>query len=193
MAHSRNRCVYCDDARGADVDHFAPIDHDHTQAFSWDNHLWSCPECNRRKSTKFPIAAGEPTLLNPVTENWWSLLTLDTATGVLAPRYVGGGFDPRGKDTLEVFQPVNFESVIEGRCRAIRRIRRAADAAVDEGDKPDTRTALARAVAEDDYGVAQWFALAAGRDESAFAALRVTRPGIWRRFVLTTVARTYGV
>lgn len=193
MAHTRNRCIYCDDSRGADVDHFAPIDYDHDRTFVWDNHLWSCPECNRRKSTRFPVLEGQEMLVNPVTEDWWHFLSLDTSSGVMAPSFDSGGEEnARGRETLSVFKALTVEAVIEGRYRAIAALRDAAEEAVTRGDTRATRKALGTAIRQDDYGVASWFALGPGMHEPPFSDLRSGVPGLWRRFVRSTVSREHG-
>ena len=193
MAGARNRCVYCDDSRGADVDHFAPIDHDHQRTFIWSNHYWACPECNRRKSIRFPLdAAGQPTLIDPTAEDWWDHLVLDTATGVMAARYGPAGQDPRGIDTLEVFGPLNFESVSEGRFRSAERLREAGAKALSQGDTVAVRANLVKEIRLDDFGVAAWFALSDGQGEEPFVSLRAAEPQLWSRFVGSVVQQQYG-
>jgi hypothetical protein len=193
MVHTRIRCAYCDDSRGADVDHFAPINHDYTRTFSWDNHLWSCPECNRRKSTRFPVVDGEEMLLNPVIEDWWEPLTLDSSSGVVAPKFdASGAENARGRETLNVFAPLTWESVVEGRYRAIAALKEAVELVLAHGDSRSSRQVLGKAVREDDYGVTGWFALGPGMHESPFAELRAGSPAIWRRFVRAAVADQYG-
>lgn len=193
MASSRNRCAYCDDSRGADVDHFTPIAYDYKRTFLWENHLWSCPECNRRKATRFPVESGQPTLVDPVREDWWRFLSLDTASGVMAPAFSPAGEESkRGRDTLDVFSALTFEAVIEGRHRAITELRKAAADAVTKGNTRATRASLGKAVAHDEYGVASWFALGPGKDEPPFLDLRTGEAGLWRRYVRMTVAREHG-
>lgn len=187
MARSRNRCAYCDDSRAADVDHFWPLSPYFARAFEWDNHLWSCSECNRRKSNRFPLESGIPLLVNPMEEDWWEFLTLDTGSGVLAPRFdAAGAIDQRGTATLDVFKPLTYESVIEGRFRSIKRVRKAAQKALDSSDFQEAQKALSEAITQDDFDVAAWFALGPGVQEEPFATL-LTRTRFWRRFVRLTV------
>ena len=130
-------------------------------------------------------------LVNPVEDNWWEFLTLDTGSGVMAPRYLETGFlDPRGLETLKVFKPLTYESVIEGRYRSIERLREAVQLAVDAGDNRETQKALGEAVTCDDFGVAAWFALGLGADEYPFDALR-TNAALWQRFIRLTVRQQY--
>jgi hypothetical protein len=191
MARIRNRCAYCDDSRAADVDHFWPLSPHYTKAFEWHNHLWSCPECNRRKSARFPVVSGVPLLVNPVEENWWDFLTLDTGSGVLAPRFdAAGHMDPRGAATLDVFRPLTYEPVIEGRFRSIERLRKAAQKTIDMGDAREAEEALGQAITHDDFDVAAWFALGPGAQEEPFATLTKDHC-LWRRFVRLTVRQQH--
>lgn len=183
MAGVRQRCFYCRDSRAADVEHFVPILHDASLTFAWTNLLWVCPECNRRKASRFPREAGLPLLINPVETDPWSHLVLDVATGRLAPRFLqDGALDKSGDTTLEVITPLNFESVTEGRLRVIRRLRSATGDLIRLGDTPETRRRLRHAVEEDDFGVTTWYVVREGRDESPFAELRTRLPYVWRRF-----------
>lgn len=57
MAGPTTRCFYCGDSRGAEVDHFVPIEADYSATFRWSNMLLSCGPCNRSKG-KTPVTAG---------------------------------------------------------------------------------------------------------------------------------------
>lgn len=166
------------------MEHYVPITEDARLTFTWDNLLWVCPECNRRKVNQFPRdLAGSPLVINPVDSDPWTHLILDTATGRLAPRYVSGVFDARGEKTLEVLAPLNFEAVTDGRLKSIRRLRDAVgDVLLDDGS-PALRRRLRHAVEDDDFGVAVWFAVREGGAEPPFWDLRHQSLVCWRRFV----------
>ncbi|GAA2964245.1 HNH endonuclease [Microbacterium schleiferi] len=73
------RCAYCSDSLGADVDHFAPISEREELTFAWANLYWICTNCNRRKSRRFrtnPVT-GEPLVLRPDVDRPWDFLYLD--------------------------------------------------------------------------------------------------------------------
>jgi hypothetical protein len=189
MAGTRNRCFYCSDSAGADVDHYKPISIDHTQTFVWPNLLWVCPVCNRKKLASFPMVDGEPAIIDPTQIDPWRHLALDQATGILAPRFHGEWEDERGRQTLKVIDRLNYEDVAEGRRRTMRRLERAAVAALAaEDDAPSEADALWREVDEDDYGVAAWFALWEGQRMTPFAEIRSRKPTIWRHFVRAVAA-----
>lgn len=194
MAGIRQRCFYCRDSRAADVEHFIPIARDASRTFVWTNLLWVCPECNRRKVSQFPVEGGVPLLLNPVDDDPWDHLILDTGTGNLAPRFLAEAvLDRVGEETIKVIAPLNFESVTEGRRRAIRRLRAAVCQLISSGDDPDARRRLRQAVEDDDFGVAAWFFRAEGRAESPFAEFRASWPAVWRRFCAWSAREDHGI
>jgi 5-methylcytosine-specific restriction endonuclease McrA len=192
MAGTRNRCLYCSDSRAADVDHYFPIAIDHSRAFAWPNLMWACPECNRRKAVKFPTAEGQPLVINPTRDDPWSHLVLDVGTGVLAPRFLEEGLDPFGDATLDVIVALNYEAVVEGRARAIRRLTAAAQLVLADGDSPDTRGTLAEQVREDEFGVAPWFAFWEGAGDEPFAILRTTHQQLWKRYLRMVLHQRLG-
>jgi hypothetical protein len=145
--------------------------------------MWACPECNRSKATKFPTTDGQPLVIDPTSEDSWSHLVLDVGTGVLAPRFLDEGLDPFGVATLEVIVALNYEPVIEGRARAIRRLVAAARLILTDGDTPDARGTLAEEVRSDEFGVAPWFALWEGARDEPFTTLRDAHPELWKRYL----------
>jgi hypothetical protein len=188
----RGRCFYCRDSRAADVEHYVPIALDPVLTFAWENLLWICPECNRRKVSRFPRIAGEPALIDPATTDPWNHLILVPDSGLLAPRYVGTSFDEKGEATLTVIAPINFESVTEGRRRAVRRLRNAVNDLIATGDVPEARRRLREAIEDDDHGVAAWFARCEGREDVPFVNLRVLYPAAWRKFIIWTTTADVG-
>jgi hypothetical protein len=192
MAGKRNRCLYCSDSRAADVDHYFPIAIDHSRAFAWPNLMWACPECNRRKAIKFPTAAGQPLVIDPTKTDPWSHLVLDIRTGVLAPRFLGDELDPFGDATLDVIVALNYEPVVEGRARTIRRLVAAAEFVLADGDSPDARKALAEQVREDEFGVAPWFGLWEGASDQPFQSLRNAHPRLWKRYIRLVLGQRMG-
>jgi len=54
----RQRCCYCEDCLGTDIEHFHPKSLYPDQAFVWENYLYACTRCNRLKSNKFAVFQG---------------------------------------------------------------------------------------------------------------------------------------
>jgi hypothetical protein len=46
MAPGIERCMYCGDNLGTDIDHFDPISRSPIKTFEWLNHLLACSFCN---------------------------------------------------------------------------------------------------------------------------------------------------
>jgi len=193
-AGKRGRCFYCSDSLGADIDHFVPISVTVNKTFDWRNFVWVCPVCNRLKGDRFPLdAAGFALLINPTIEDPWEYLILDIDTGVLAPRYNQGMFDVKAEATLKVIPSITYEAAEEGRSRSVRRIREAVKRIPDSSQPLDEELReLFRAVREDDYGVASWFALWEGRNEADMVDLRRRNPQAWNRFVAAAQSARYG-
>jgi 5-methylcytosine-specific restriction endonuclease McrA len=189
MAGTRNRCFYCSDSRAADVDHYVPIAVDYRRAFSWNNLLWVCPECNRRKSARFPMKDGQPQLIDPTRRDPWQHFTLATQTGWVAPRFHDNIEDILGRETLAVLDTLNFEVVAEGRAEVIHRLRSAAEVAAVAPDRAGSAPDLWREVRYDERGVSAWFALWDGQREDPFDSIKRSRPVIWRHFVRAVAAK----
>ena len=191
MAGARNRCFYCSDSLGTDVEHFEPITVSPASTFSWRNLQWVCTNCNRHKGNR-PTAAERLLMIDPTMVDPWAFLTLDEATGLVAARYEDGALDACGEFTLRVLTPLTEEGVITGRERAITSLRSAVSAVQTDPSDFEARRAFRAAVQKDDYGVSAWFALWEGARSEPFAALRRDCPAVWRRFVAWTLASRLG-
>jgi uncharacterized protein (TIGR02646 family) len=107
MCSGQRRCMFCEDSRGNEIEHFQPKSLYPEYVFAWANFLYSCGECNGpgRKGSKFkvvrpdktivdvtrkrnadviPPEKGEPLLINPRFENPFDLLHLDLDSGVFS-------------------------------------------------------------------------------------------------------------
>jgi hypothetical protein len=130
---------------------------------------------------------GVPLLLDPSISTPWLHLYLDLTTGILAPRYRDEGADPFGKETLELLTPINDEAVVQGRLRSIDRLLTACRGVASLSDL----AAFAKAVAEDDYGLAPWLTMPEGLDVPDIRALASGTGGsLWRHFVSIAFRRS---
>lgn len=87
MAGERERCMYCSDSYGTDIDHFWPKSRYPQYMFRWSNLLLCCSECNEIKGSKFHLENGEPTLIDPSVDEPWEFLDFDPDTGNIVARY----------------------------------------------------------------------------------------------------------
>ncbi|WP_442792211.1 HNH endonuclease [Mycobacterium sp. 2-64] len=183
MAGPRQRCAYCSDSHASDIDHFKPIAVDHGSTFKWPNLLWVCTRCNRKKGKRFPAtASGDPLLIDPSITDPWRHMTLDTASGFIAPRYIVDKYDIFGEATLEVLPTINNEAVAEGRARTCKRLRSAVNS-VNEEPTPEAISELLSEVSQDDVGVSRWYGYWEGAAEAELLLLKQTRRNIWKRFL----------
>jgi HNH endonuclease len=183
MSGPGERCFFCADSRGTDIDHYNPIASSFRLTFSWPNLLLVCAACNRAKSTQPPIRDGVRILLDPTRDDPWSHLVYVMPTGLLAPRFYGdSSVDRMGEITLEILDILNHEAITEGRRRAARRLTAAVRRVLTHGDTFDCRRDLLHAIEDDPYGLAQWFGMREGALEQPFPEFRINFPTLWRRY-----------
>jgi uncharacterized protein (TIGR02646 family) len=113
MAPGIQRCMYCADSLGTDIDHFQPIKEFPAGTFEWPNHLLACSFCNsNQKRDRFPRdAAGLALLIDPTRDDPVEHLRLILRTGEYRP------LTSRGRATIEVFG-LNRRDLTRGRSGA---------------------------------------------------------------------------
>lgn len=113
MASGLERCMYCEDSEGTDIEHFWPKSAYPERAFDWPNYLFACSSCNSNfKRTQFPLDNGDqPLLINPTEEEPLDHLRFLTRTGEYAAR------TPKGQSSKDVFG-LNRTTLYMGRRRA---------------------------------------------------------------------------
>ncbi len=185
MTGKRERCMYCEDSRGIDVEHFWPKLRYPARAFRWPNLLWACAGCNRVKIDRFPRdETGEPLLIDPTDVDPWDYLFYDPETDELTPRW-----DPRtrrqhpkGLVTLEILSTLSHQAVAESRRRTCRNLQRALRAFFGTPETSEAEAELRESISDnDDFGLAVWFFLREGQEEEPFAELQRRYPEVWER------------
>ena len=113
MAPGIERCMYCGDNRGTDIDHFEPIKELPTGTFEWLNHLLACSTCNsNQKRDSFPRdESGAALLLDPTRDDPVKHLRLILRMGDYRP------LTPQGRASIEVFG-LNRRDLTRGRAGA---------------------------------------------------------------------------
>lgn len=183
MAGGTERCFYCGDSRGAEIEHFAPIAIDVSKTFEWRNLLLVCGPCNRQKSRAATSSDGERIFMDPTLDDPWDHLILVTQTGLVSPRYLlDGSVSKLGSYTLEKLSTLNHDAIADARRRVVRRLITAIQHVEQVGDTTQSRRSLLTAVEDDFFGVSTWFAVREGRTEEAVSVLRASCPNLWRRF-----------
>ncbi|WP_067244018.1 hypothetical protein [Streptomyces sp. DSM 15324] len=117
MAPGHERCMYCGDGQGTDIDHFEPKSLAPLRTFDWLNHLLACSFCNsNQKRSLFPTAPdGSPLLVDPTTEDPLDHLRLVLPLGTYR------GLTDRGRACIEVFGLNDRAVLVKGRVDAYER------------------------------------------------------------------------
>ncbi|WP_435106533.1 HNH endonuclease [Nocardiopsis synnemataformans] len=116
FAAGLDRCMYCGDNVGTDVDHVEPITRAPGRTFDWLNHLLACSRCNSQaKGFAFPLDQhGVPLLIDPTAEDPYDHLELRLSVG----RYIH--LTEKGRVTIELLR-LNRAELERGRAFAFVR------------------------------------------------------------------------
>ena len=192
MSRGRQRCMFCEDSRGTDIDHFWPKSRYSNRTFVWENLLLACAGCNGKKGKRFDLGAdGRPLLIDPTAEDPWDFLFFDPDTGIIVARFnlATGATDPKGEHTTDPqVLPLNIDPVTDGRQRIARSLRRAVGRFLGcaEGDPAEALDDLLAELRDhDDYGLLEWYFLRDGQDDSPFSDLRARHPTAWGKIAKT--------
>lgn len=181
MTGQRERCMYCLDSHGTDIEHFWPKAPYPERMFQWPNLLLCCAECGRFKGDRFPLSDGVPLLVDPTAEEPWLYLDFDPITGNVVARFDIGQDDwsRKGQATVETLNLDRREALAIGYQRTFRRL----VALIERFFKDDdvSNETLIEALQEaDDHGLLGWCFIGTGQFESPFAELREERPETWK-------------
>ncbi|ASM76267.1 hypothetical protein VITFI_CDS0488 [Vitreoscilla filiformis] len=180
MAGPAQRCMYCSDSLGSDIEHFWPKTPYPEQAFHWPNLLLCCARCGRLKGDRFPLDAnGHPLLINPSREDPWCHLDLDPEVGTLLPKAIGDGASAaalKGQETVRLFQ-LTAEAVQDGHRRTFRHLQRCV---ADFLAAPDTLDHFWQNLQDQDVrGLLPWCWGDIGRTLAPFSELHQNHPEVW--------------
>ena len=181
MMGDRERCMYCLDSHGTDIEHFWPKAPYPERMFRWLNLLLCCTECGRFKGKQFPLsAAGMPMLVDPTTENPWEHLDFDPKTGNIVPRFdlAANDYSAKGRETVRVLNLDRREAMAKGYKRTLRRIAGVCDEALNDAH-PDPAALMFRLREADDHGLLAWCFKGSGANDYPFSELRAKHPAVW--------------
>lgn len=138
FAAGLDRCMYCGENVGTDVDHFDPVTRNPLRAFDWTNHLLACSRCNSEaKGFAFPCGpGGEALLIDPTVDDPYDHLRLNLSIGDYQGR------TERGEVTIDVLR-LNRAELVRGRSFAFVR----AKSMLRDIDRQVQQGAVARAEA----------------------------------------------
>lgn len=180
MMDQRERCMYCLDSHGADIEHFWPKTSYPERMFLWPNLLLCCTECGRFKGNLFPLENGQPLLIDPTTEDPWDHLDFDPDTGNIVAKFnlQTDNWSPKGLKTVEVFRLDRREALSAGYTKTFRRLSTAIMGCLQTG-APEVNDLIASLKEADDHGLLGWCFYGAGQDILPFSDFRAQYPGAW--------------
>ena len=180
MSGPHERCMYCVDSHGTDIEHFFPKAKYRDKMYRWENMLLGCVECGRFKGDLFPLSdQQQPLLINPADEEPWDHLDFDPPTGNLVARYdpTVDAYSSKGEATVEVLQLDRREALAAVYQRTYRRLCRLVDAFLTKSQS--NQDLAAELKAQDDHGLLGWIFTDAGSQDPPFATLKANYPDLW--------------
>jgi uncharacterized protein (TIGR02646 family) len=180
MMGLRERCMYCVDSYGCDIEHFYPKVNFPERAFQWLNLLLCCAYCGRLKGSQFPLSNGQPLLIDPSAEDPWLHLEFDPVTGQLAARFdlLINDWSPKGLKTVEVLQ-LDRREVLESVYRATFN-RLCGIVLTRLSNNVIAMPAFSVELQEaDDHGLLSWCFGANGMNFAPFDGLHQKHPEVW--------------
>lgn len=181
MMGERQRCMYCLDSHGCDIEHFRPKSSYPRWMFKWNNLLLCCTECGRIKGSQFPLSGRQPMLIDPTKEEPWDYLDFDPITGNMTARFdlQANDFFAKGLRTVSTLQLDRRESLAAGYAQTYRKL----CVVINGFLNTPGRTAddlIAVLLQEDEHGLLGWCFKGAGQNEAPFCQLKTKHPEVWR-------------
>lgn len=181
MMGERQRCMYCLDSHGCDIEHFRPKSSYPKWMFKWNNLLLCCTECGRIKGVQFPKDGQHPLLIDPTREEPWDYLDFDPVTGNMTARFdlQANDFFVKGQCTVSTLQLDRREALAAGYAQTYRKLCTVINGFLH----PAGQTAddlIAALLQEDEHGLLGWCFKGAGQNEAPFSQLKNQHPQVWR-------------
>lgn len=180
MMGERQRCMYCLDSHGCDIEHFRPKSSYPKWMFKWNNLLLCCTECGRIKGSQFPLSGRRPMLIDPTKEEPWDYLDFDPITGNMTARFdlQANDFFAKGQRTVSTLQLDRREALAAGYAQTYRKLCIVANGfLLAPGHTADDL--IAALVQEDEHGLLGWCFKGSGQNEAPFSQLKTRHP-VWQ-------------
>jgi uncharacterized protein (TIGR02646 family) len=185
MIGPRLRCMYCEDSRATDVEHFWPKADFPEFAYDWDNMLLVCTPCQRYKGSAIPLdCAGQMVFIDPTSEDPWDVMTYVPETGMITPRFFGAAESTKARETIERLR-LRDECVTDARKEIFKILREAVATFLSRCAEPgDGGASLAESLKGSvrshlQFGLAQWCFEREGREREPFSRLRAEHPAVF--------------
>ncbi len=180
MMGDRQRCMYCLDSHGSDIEHFRPKAAFPKRMFRWRNLLLCCSECGRLKSDSFPVDGKKPLLIDPTKEEPWLHLDFDPQTGNIVPRFNPNTmtFSEKGEQTVITLQLDQREALAAGYKKTFKNLSEEIRHFLDNPDNSIDEL-IAKLQEKDEHGLLGWIFLGTGSFVNPFNELQSTNPSVW--------------
>ena len=180
MSGKRQRCMYCGDSHGTDIEHYWPKAPYPRRMFRWTNMLLGCTTCGRDfKGSSFPLDTNNrPLLVKPTTDDPWQHLDFDPQTGNLSPRFdAQGNPAPKGQATVDTLGLDRREALASGYQKTFKRIKKE----LEEIVKPTANipSHIKQLLEHDEYGLLGWCFRGNGIYEPPMSDLKQAQPVVW--------------
>lgn len=181
MMGARQRCMYCLDSHGCDIEHFRPKSSYPKWMFKWNNLLLCCTECGRIKGSKFPLSGQRPMLIDPAQEEPWDYLDFDPITGNMTARFdlQANDFFAKGLHTVTTLQLDQREALAAGYAQTYRKLCAVINGFLNTPEQT-AGNLIAALLQEDEHGLLGWCFKGSGQREAQFAQLKNQHPAVWR-------------
>jgi uncharacterized protein (TIGR02646 family) len=180
MMGPRERCMYCLDSHGSDIEHFWPKTPYPKRMFRWSNMLLCCTECGRMKGDQFPLEANQPLLIDPTIEEPWIHLDFDPDTGNVVARFDSASNTeaPKGRTTVDVLQLDRREALATGYLRTFKRLSGVVERHLQKGVGSAVEL-IAELRNDDEHGLIGWCFLGTGHSVPPFRELHQHHLTLW--------------
>ena len=180
MIGKHERCMYCLDSHGSDIEHFRPKSLYPKRMFLWRNLLLCCTECGRFKGNQFPLDGKRPLLIDPSKEEPWRYLDFDPDTGNITARFDLQTYEyfAKGEKTVEVLQLDRREALAAGYIKTYHRLSNKIQRFLNE-PYPLANNFINELKEADDHGLLGWCFLGTGQNEMPFKEFRQYYPNLW--------------
>ena len=181
MMGARQRCMYCLDSHGCDIEHFRPKSSYPKWMFKWNNLLLCCTECGRIKGSQYPLDGRHLLLIDPTKEEPWDYLDFDPTTGNITAKFdlQENDFSAKGRQTVITLQLDRREALAAGYVQTYRKLCIVINKFLQE----PTQTAdelIDELLHEDERGLLGWCFKGDGQNEAPFLQLKMQHPAVWK-------------
>lgn len=181
MMGPRQRCMYCVDSHGCDIEHFHPKAIFTKWMYDWENLLLCCTECGRLKGNKFPSDNGKTMLIDPSKEEPWNYLDFDPITGNITAKFdiTTNSFHAKGEKTVETLQLDRREAVAVGYLKTFRNLSKRISTYL-QTPTISTQLLISELIDHDEHALLGWFFKGNGQFEQDLSSLKIQFPTVWK-------------